>query len=121
MGTKFPQFFLQLNIYDRIPNLTSSPARGCLLITIAADPRQRSHSHVRIPRNSQPNSTLSDSRLLKRGRPGVRIYIPQNGVARFFHQTMESNLLLLFLCSLLINGLFTENLCLWGGFYRTVA
>jgi hypothetical protein len=42
-----------------------------LSCTTAAGPRQRSHSRVRVP------YLMSDSRLLQRGRPGRRIYIPQ--------------------------------------------
>jgi hypothetical protein len=39
--------------------------------------RQRSHSQVRIPRDSRPHFTLSDTRLPQPGRPDPRIYIPQ--------------------------------------------
>jgi hypothetical protein len=48
-----------------------------LSFTIAAGPRQRSHSRVRIPRNSWQSFPLSDSKLPQPGGPGVRIYIPQ--------------------------------------------
>jgi hypothetical protein len=34
-------------------------------------------SQVRVPRDSWPHFTLSDSRLPKPGEPGPRIYIPQ--------------------------------------------
>jgi hypothetical protein len=34
-----------------------------LTLTIVAGPRQRSHSWVRVPRDSQPHFTVSDSRL----------------------------------------------------------
>jgi hypothetical protein len=44
--------------------------RTGLLFTIAAGPRQRSHSRVRVPRNPLPYFTASDSRLLQPGRPG---------------------------------------------------
>jgi hypothetical protein len=47
-----------------------------LSFTIAAGPRQRGHSRVRVPRDSWPYFTLSDSRLPQPGRPGRRIYIP---------------------------------------------
>jgi hypothetical protein len=46
-------------------------------LTIAAGTCQRSHSRVRVPRDSWPNSTFSDSRLPQPGGPGPRIYIPQ--------------------------------------------
>jgi hypothetical protein len=45
--------------------------------TNAAGPRQRSHSQVRVPRDSWPHFTVSDSRLLQPAGPGPRIYIPQ--------------------------------------------
>jgi hypothetical protein len=48
-----------------------------LSFTIAAGPRQRSHSQVRFSRNSWPHFTVPDSRLLQRGGPDPRIYIPQ--------------------------------------------
>jgi hypothetical protein len=48
-----------------------------LSFTIAAGPRQRSHSQVRVPRDSWPYVIVSDSRLPQRGGPGPRIYIPQ--------------------------------------------
>jgi hypothetical protein len=48
-----------------------------LSFTIAAGPRQRSHSQIRIPRNSQSHFTVSDSTLPQSGGSGPRIYIPQ--------------------------------------------
>jgi hypothetical protein len=48
-----------------------------LSFTIAAGHRQRSHSQVRVPRDSEPHFSLSDSRLLRPGGSGPRIYIPQ--------------------------------------------
>jgi hypothetical protein len=45
--------------------------------TIAVVPRQRSHSQVRIPRESWPHFTVSDSRLYQLGGPDSRIYIAQ--------------------------------------------
>jgi hypothetical protein len=48
-----------------------------LSFTIAAGPRQRSHSQVRVPRDSWPHFTVSYSRPLQPGRPGPRIYISQ--------------------------------------------
>jgi hypothetical protein len=45
--------------------------------TIAAGPRQRSHSRVRVPRDSRPYFTVPDSRLLQPGGPGPYIHIPQ--------------------------------------------
>jgi hypothetical protein len=48
-----------------------------LSFIIAAVPRQLSHSRVRVPRDSWPYFTVSDSRLPQPGGPGPRIYIPQ--------------------------------------------
>jgi hypothetical protein len=43
-----------------------------LAFTIAADPRQRSHSRVRVPWYSRPYSTVSDSRLPFSSPPTTR-------------------------------------------------
>jgi hypothetical protein len=48
-----------------------------LSFTIAAGPREHSHSRVRVPQHSWPYFTVSDSRLPQPGGPGPRIYIPQ--------------------------------------------
>jgi hypothetical protein len=40
-------------------------------------PRLRSYSQVRVPRDSRPYFTVSDSRLPQPGRTGPRIYIAQ--------------------------------------------
>jgi hypothetical protein len=52
--------------------------------TIADGPRQSSHSRVRVPRDSLPYFTVSDSVLPKPGRPGPRIYISRNSVAQLY-------------------------------------
>jgi hypothetical protein len=51
--------------------------RTSVPFTIAADPRQRSHSQVQVPRDWWPYFTVSVSRLSQPGGPGPRIYIPQ--------------------------------------------
>jgi hypothetical protein len=48
-----------------------------LSFIIAAGPRQRSRSRVRVPRYSWPYFTVSDSRLLQPGGPDPRVYILQ--------------------------------------------
>jgi hypothetical protein len=48
-----------------------------LTFTIAAGLRQRSHSWVRVPQDSWPYFTVSDSRLPQSGGQGPCIYIPQ--------------------------------------------
>jgi hypothetical protein len=47
------------------------------VVRIAAGPRQSSHSRVRVSRDSWSYFTVSDSRLPQPGRPGSRIYNPQ--------------------------------------------
>jgi hypothetical protein len=47
-----------------------------LSFKIAAGLRQRSHSEVRIPQDSRPHFTVSDSRLPHSGGLGPCIYIP---------------------------------------------
>jgi hypothetical protein len=48
-----------------------------LLFTIAAGPLQRSHSQIRVPRDSWSHFSASDARLLLPGVPGSLIYILQ--------------------------------------------
>jgi hypothetical protein len=65
-----------------------------LSFAIAAGPRQRSFSQVRVPRDSWPHITVSDSRLPQPGKPGPLIYIPQEqggpvitpGIGFLFHR-----------------------------------
>jgi hypothetical protein len=47
-----------------------------LSFTTTAGLRQRSHSQVRVLRDSWPHFTVSDLRLLQPGGPGLHIYIP---------------------------------------------
>jgi hypothetical protein len=49
----------------------------CLQFISTAGPRQRSHSQVRLPRDSWPHFTVPDSRLPQPVGPVPRIYIPQ--------------------------------------------
>jgi hypothetical protein len=56
--------------------LSFTDAAG-LSFTVAAGPRQRSHSLVRGPRDSRPYIAVSDSRLPQPGGSGPHIYIPQ--------------------------------------------
>jgi hypothetical protein len=54
-----------------------SDERRGLPFTIAAGPRQRSHSWVRVPRDPWPYFNVSDLRLPQPGGAGPRIYIPE--------------------------------------------
>jgi hypothetical protein len=54
-----------------------SDERMGLSFTIAAGLCQRSHSQVRVPRDSRQYFTVSGSSFPQPGGPGPRIYIPQ--------------------------------------------
>jgi hypothetical protein len=54
-----------------------------LSFTIAAGPHQRSHSRVRVPRDSWPYFTVLDSKFLQPGGPDLRIYILQEHGGRW--------------------------------------
>jgi hypothetical protein len=60
-----------------------------LSFEIAAAPRQHSHSQVRVPRDSLPHFTVSDSRLPQPVGQGPRIYIPQ-ALGSFFVASYDS-------------------------------
>jgi hypothetical protein len=64
-----------------------SEEKICLQFTIAADPRQRSHFQVRVPRKSWPHFTIWDPRLPQAGGPGPRIYIPQEQGGLVIHRS----------------------------------
>jgi hypothetical protein len=72
-----PVIFFQLKTCSYRPYVTFSDGRMGLSFTIAAGPRQRSHSQVLVPRDSWPHFTVSDSRLPQPWGPGSRIYILQ--------------------------------------------
>jgi hypothetical protein len=55
----------------------SDDRTGLSFIIVAAESRQRSHSKVRVSRDSLPYFPVSISRLRHPGGPGPRIYIPQ--------------------------------------------
>jgi hypothetical protein len=59
-------------------------------MTAPADPRQHSHSRIRVPRDSWPYFIVSDSRLPQPEGPGPRIYIPQERVAQLYPQSLVS-------------------------------
>jgi hypothetical protein len=79
LGIKHPS-----GVYDQI-FITVRQLRVCwfsdertgLSFTIDAGLRQRSHSRVRVPWDSRPYFTASDSRLPQPGGLGPRIYISQ--------------------------------------------
>jgi hypothetical protein len=56
-----------------------------LSYTIAAGSRQRSRSQIRIPRDSWPHFTVSDSRL-----PNLEGQVPRSRVAQLYPQTLVS-------------------------------
>jgi hypothetical protein len=65
-------FIFQLNNCGYSPYVTSSDKRTGLSFTIAASPRQLSHSRVRVPWDSLPYFTVSDSRLRFLSPPATR-------------------------------------------------
>jgi hypothetical protein len=71
-------FFLQMNTCGYSPYVTSSLILGSVCrLKFLMGPRQRSHSKFRVPRDSWPHFTVSDSRPPQPGGSGPRIYIPQ--------------------------------------------
>jgi hypothetical protein len=60
-----------------------------LSFTIAAGPRQRSHSEVRVPRDSS-HFTVSDLRLPQPEGPGPVFIPPSNKVAWFYPRALGS-------------------------------
>jgi hypothetical protein len=76
--------FFQLNPSGYSPYVKSSVTRGCLSFTIASDPRQHSRSRVRVPRDSWPYFTVSDSRLPQPGGPGPLIYNPRKRMTKLY-------------------------------------
>jgi hypothetical protein len=76
MRLRTSNFIFQLNTCGYSPYVTSSPTRDWVSFTIAAGPRQRSHSQVRVPRDSWPHFTVSDSWFPQHGGSGLSIYVP---------------------------------------------
>jgi hypothetical protein len=72
-----PDFYYCQTVAGLLMWSALSDERTGLPVTIAAGPRQCSHSWVRVPRDSWPYITVSDSRFPQPGGPGLRIYIPQ--------------------------------------------
>jgi hypothetical protein len=69
------RFLLQQTVAGLLMWGALSDKRTGLPFTIAAGPRQRSHSWLWVPRDSWPYFTVSDSRLPQPGGPGPHIYI----------------------------------------------
>jgi hypothetical protein len=73
-----PDFYYCLTLTGFLMWGALSEERTGLSFTIAAGPRQHSHSWVWVSRDSWPYFTGSDSSLRQPGGPGPRIYIPQD-------------------------------------------
>jgi hypothetical protein len=73
----WPHFYYCQTVTGLLMSDILCDKRTGLSFTIATGPRQRSHSQVRVPRDSWPHFTVSDSRLPLPGGPGPRTYIPQ--------------------------------------------
>jgi hypothetical protein len=72
-----PQFYYCQTVVGLLMWGVVSDKRTGLTFIIAAGPRQRSHSRVRVQRDSWTYFTLWDSRFPEPGGPPPRIYIPQ--------------------------------------------
>jgi hypothetical protein len=86
-----PYFYYCHTVADLLMCVTLSDERTDLSFTIAAGPRKHSHSRVRVPPDSWPYFTLSDSRLSQPVGPSPRIYIFRNKEAQLYTpQTLGS-------------------------------
>jgi hypothetical protein len=72
-----PHFCYCQTVAGLLMRCVLSDERTGLSFTIAAGPRQCSHSWVLVPRDSGQYFTVSDSRIPQLGGPGPYIYIPQ--------------------------------------------
>jgi hypothetical protein len=72
-----PDFYYRQTVAGLLMRGAHSDERTGLRFTIAAGPRQRNHSCARVPQESWPYFTTSDSRLPQPGGSGPRIYISQ--------------------------------------------
>jgi hypothetical protein len=89
-GAPRPNFFTARQLLVCWCGVPSDESTG-LSFTIAAGPRQCSHSRVRVPRDSWPYS-VSVSRLPQPGGPGPRIYNPpRNSGTKLYPQTLGSH------------------------------
>jgi hypothetical protein len=81
------QTFAGLLIWDALPD-----ERTSLPFTIADCPRQHTLFRARVPRNSRPYFTVSDSRLPQPGGSGRHIKSPSDRVAQSYPQALGSSL-----------------------------
>jgi hypothetical protein len=77
VGVKHPDLYYRQTVTDLLMWGALSDEWTGLSFTIATDPRQRSHSRVRVPRVSLSYFTASHSRFPQPGGPDPRIYISQ--------------------------------------------
>jgi hypothetical protein len=95
-----------------------SDERTSLPYTVSAGSRQRNHSRVRVPGDSWPYFSVSDSRLPPPGGPGPRIYIPREQGDSVLPQALGS----LFVASYDVN-IFEpapmQGRLRWTGYYRS--
>jgi hypothetical protein len=85
-----PDFYYCQTVASLLMWGTLSDKRMGLSFTTAADPHQSSHSQVRVPWDSWPYFTVSDSRLPQPGGLGLCIYIvsPRNRMAKLCLQAL---------------------------------
>jgi hypothetical protein len=77
------EFYYCQTVADLLMWGAVSDERTGLPFITDAGPRQRSHSWVRVPWDSWPYFTLSESKLPLPGGPGPRIYVPPGTVFLF--------------------------------------
>jgi hypothetical protein len=70
-----PDFYYYQTIVDLLMWGASPKERTGLSFTIASDPRQHSHSLVRVPWDSRPYFTVSDSRLFLEFKVKVKVIL----------------------------------------------
>jgi hypothetical protein len=91
-----------------------SDERTGLSFTSAASPRQHSHSRVRVPHDSWPYFTVSDSRIPPPGGQAPVFMSPRNRVAQLYPQAPGSLFITFYDLQGYRGGILT---CLHMGFY----
>jgi hypothetical protein len=95
LGVKPPsgaqhQIFVSQTVEDFLMWGALSDERMDLLFKIATGPRQRSHSRVRVPRDSWPYFTVSNSRLSSLEGQFPVFISPRNRVAQLYPRALGS-------------------------------
>jgi hypothetical protein len=91
-GTRGQNSFLQIEHLRSqcLRNILSNERMG-FSFPIAADPRQRIHSQVRVQQDSWPHFTVSDSRIPQPGAQVLVFISPRNRVAQLYPSELGSH------------------------------